>query len=89
MTVNRRLTLYALAVVLAGCQTVRYVPTYCVTKEQLEKLRADKPGKVRGQLTGEADEDLKKITGRLIRVEAWGDGLLTVLGGCASPDRIP
>jgi hypothetical protein len=70
---------------LPACVTTRYVPTYCVTPEQLEQLKASKPGKVRDQLTGKADEDLKKVAGRLVRVEAWGDGLLTVLGGCAAP----
>lgn len=69
-------------VTLSGCQTTRYVKIGCVSQEQLDRLKAQKPGKVRDQLTGEADEDLKKVAGRLVRVEAWGDGLITVLGGC-------
>lgn len=71
---------------LAGCQTVRYQRVYCLTPQQLEKLKADKPGKIHSQLTGKADQDIRPITGRLVRVEAWGDGLLTILGGCVAPE---
>jgi hypothetical protein len=78
----KKLIAITLLASLAGCQTVRYVPTYCITKDQLEKLKAAKPGKVHDQLTGKADEDIRPIAGRLVRVEAWGDGLITVLGGC-------
>lgn len=70
------------ASMLSGCVTTRYAPVHCLSKEQLEQLKAQKPGKIRDQLTGQADEDLKKVAGRLVRVEAWGDGLITVLGGC-------
>lgn len=70
---------------LSACTTTRYVTTYCISKEQYDKLKESKPGKIRDQLTGKADTDIKKVTGRLIRVEAWGDGLLDVLGGCIDP----
>lgn len=75
----------ALLLLLGGCTHTRYITVYCVTKAQLEQLAKAKPEKVRDQLTGKADEDLKKVTGRLVRVEAWGDGLLDVLGGCVDP----
>jgi hypothetical protein len=68
---------------LTGCVTrIRYVPVYCITKEQLAELQAQRPGKIRDKLTGKADEDLRLVTGKLVRVEAWGDGLIDVLGGC-------
>jgi hypothetical protein len=70
---------------LTGCATVRYVPVYCITKEQLAELQAQRPGKIRDKLTGKADEDLRLVTGKLVRVEAWGDGLIDVLGGCSAP----
>jgi hypothetical protein len=75
----------ALALTLGGCSLfheTRYVTIHCLTKEQFAELQKQKPEKIRDQLTGKADEDVKKISGRLIRVEAWGDGLLDVLGGC-------
>lgn len=75
----------ALMLLLTGCAQTRYVQTFCVTGAQLEQLQHAKPGKVRDQLTGKADEDLKKVAGRLVRVEAWGDGLIDVLGGCVEP----
>lgn len=76
-----------LALLLSGCATTRYVTVYCLTKAQLAELQSKKPGKIRDQLTGKADEDLKKVTGRLVRVEAWGDGMLDVLGGCVDPNK--
>jgi hypothetical protein len=83
---SHKIALCAISLVaLESCQHTRYTPVYCVTPQQLERLKANKPSKVRDQLTGQADEDLKKVAGRLVRVEAWGDGLLTVLGGCVDP----
>jgi hypothetical protein len=75
----------ALSGLLAGCATtppVRYVPTYCVTKAQLETLQKAEPGKVGSQLTGNAQNDLKTIAGNDIALRAYSDGLLTVIGGC-------
>jgi hypothetical protein len=86
----RTFSLAIITLALSGCVHTRYIQTYCVTKAQLEQLQKAKPGKVRDQLTGKADEDLKKVAGRLVRVEAWGDGLIDVLGGCvASPSSAP
>lgn len=73
------------ALLLSGCAHTRYARTYCLTQKQYEQLKAKKPGKIRSQLTGKADHDIKPIGGRLVRVEAWGDGLLEVLGGCVDP----
>lgn len=68
---------------LAGCaHSPRYVQIPCLTDEQYQELERAKPEKIGGKLTGKADEDIKPIAGRLIRVEAWGDGLLGVLKGC-------
>lgn len=80
------IVLLAIVLLLTGCAHTRYVTAYCVTRAQLEQLQHAKPGKVRDQLTGKADEDLRKVAGRLVRVEAWGDGLLDVLGGCVDPN---
>jgi hypothetical protein len=71
--------------ILSGCVTTKYVPTYCITAEQLAELRAQRPQAIRDQLTGDADKDLRLVTGKLVRVQAWGDGLLDVLGACLPP----
>jgi hypothetical protein len=81
MSVKRHLTLVAM-LALAGCSTTRHATVYCVTPEQITKLEQAKPEKVGDKLTGRADHDIKPIAGRLIRVEAWGDGLMGVLRGC-------
>jgi hypothetical protein len=78
-------TIIASVLAIMGCTTVRYVPVYCITKEQLAELQAQRPGKIRDKLTGKADADLRLVTGKLVRVEAWGDGLIDVLGGCSAP----
>ena len=83
MTVKRHFTLVAL-LALAGCQTTRYVPTHCVTPDQVTKLEQAKPPKVGDQLTGKADRDVQIIAGSNIRLRAWGEGLMGVLRGCAA-----
>lgn len=75
------------AFALSGCATTRYVRVYCVTQAELQQLKNAKPGKVHSQLNGQADHDIKPIAGRLIRVEAYADGLITVLGGCVDPNK--
>lgn len=82
MTALRRATLLALTLALASCATTR--TTKCVTKEQYEELAAGEPAKVGDQLTGDAAQDIKPISGSAIRLRAWGRGLLDVLGGCVS-----
>lgn len=64
------------------CTTTRYVTVPCLTQEQYDKLKADEPPKVKDQLTGEADKDIRIIGGSAVRLRAWGNGLLGVLGGC-------
>lgn len=81
MTVNRRFTLVALALALAGCTTTRTV--YCVTPDEYQRLKDAEPPKVADQLTGKADEDVRVIGGSAVRLRAWGTGLLGVLEGCA------
>jgi hypothetical protein len=75
----------AIALALSGCATTRYTTAYCVSPAQLTQLKAAKPAKIHSQLTGQADSDLKLVAGRLVRVEAWGDGLIDILGGCTAP----
>jgi hypothetical protein len=64
------------------CTTTRYVTVPCVTPEQHKKLQADEPPKVKDKLTGKADEDIRTIGGSAVRLRAYGQGLLGVLGGC-------
>jgi hypothetical protein len=74
------------AFALTGCATTqRYAPVYCLTRAQLEELKRQAPPKVHDQLTGNADRDTQILAGNLIRVRAFGDGLLQVLGGCVDP----
>lgn len=70
------------ALALSACTTTRYYPVPCLTPDQLEERRQAKPEKIADNLTGRADEDIKPITGKLIRMEAWGDGNLLILEGC-------
>lgn len=67
---------------LSACSTTRYVTVPCLTQEQYDKLKADEPPKVKDQLTGEADKDIRIIGGSAVRLRAWGNGMLGVLGGC-------
>jgi hypothetical protein len=78
----------ALLLSLSGCTHVRFVQTYCVTKAQLEELKKSQPGRISGQLTGNAEEDSRILAGNLIRLRAHDDGLLEVLGGCVDPERM-
>ena len=66
----------------SGCATTRYVSVPCISRAQLDQLRAQEPPKVRQLLNGQADHDLKIIAANDIRFRAYADGLLTVLGGC-------
>lgn len=82
-----RALVVAAALFASGCATAptRYAATYCLTRAQYDALKNEKPAKIHSQLNGQADHDIKPIGGRLVRVEAWGDGLLVVLGGCVDP----
>ena len=70
------------AALLSGCQTTRYVPTSCLTKEQFAELKQSLPPKVGERLTGNAAEDIKIIAGSNVRLRGYAEGLLNVLGGC-------
>lgn len=75
-----------LALALTGCAPhPRFIQTYCLTQAQFDQLKQSQPPKVRSQLTGEADKDLRIIAGSAIRLRAYSDGLITVLGGCIDP----
>lgn len=71
------------ALLLAGCVHPRVVQTSCITPAQLQQLRDSAPPKVREQLTGKADEDLRIIAGSNLRLRGYADGLVTVLESCA------
>jgi len=70
------------ALALAGCTTTRYVPVSCLTQQQLDELKTQEPPKVGDKLTGQADSDIRIVAGSAIRLRAWGEGMLGVLGGC-------
>lgn len=83
MTKPRVLLLLVLGfVTLGGCTTTRYVRTPCLSQEQLEQQRQAEPPKIHDKLTGRADQDIRTIAGNNIRLRAWGEGLMTILGGC-------
>jgi hypothetical protein len=77
----------AIAAALTGCATTRYAPTYCLTRAQLEQLKAQEPGKIHSQLNGDAAHDVGPLAGSAIRLRAYADGLLVVLGGCIDPNE--
>jgi hypothetical protein len=85
ITFKRSAALFLITYLCSACTTIRYQPVYCITKEQLAELQAQRPQAIRDKLTGKADEDLKLVTGKLIRVQAWSDGLIDVLGACTKP----
>jgi hypothetical protein len=79
-----------MALALSGCALFRerptkYVTVYCITPEQFEQIRKAEPPKVHNLLTGEADKDTRTLGGSAIRLRAWGDGVLEILGGCVEP----
>jgi hypothetical protein len=73
---------------LTGCATpqTRYVSTYCLTRTQFNQLKDAEPGKIHNQLNGDAAHDVGPLAGSAIRLRSWGEGLLTVLGGCIDPN---
>jgi hypothetical protein len=80
MTVKWCFTLTLLA--LAGCQTTKFVPVACLSQAQYDALAAQMPPKVRDQLTGQADSDIRIIAASGVRLRGYSAGLLTVLKGC-------
>jgi hypothetical protein len=74
-----------LALCLMGCTTTRFVTVPCLNAEQYKKLEQSQPEKVHGNLTGEADKDLRIVAGSAVRLRAWGTGMLGVLQGCQHP----
>jgi hypothetical protein len=78
----KKLIAIALLASLAGCQSTRFVTVPCLSPEEYRKLETAEPPKVRDQLTGQAGEDIKTISGSAIRLRAWGQGNLKILSGC-------
>lgn len=77
-----KLALPLIALALAGCAHTRYVTVPCLTQVQYDKLAGDLPPKVRDQLTGRADQDIKIIAASGVRLRGYSEGLLGVLHGC-------
>jgi hypothetical protein len=88
MTVACRLSLCAAALALAGCATTqRFTPVYCVSPDQLQRLKGAEPPRVGEKLTGQAQDDFKIAAGSAVQLRAWGEGLIGVLEGCQEPPR--
>lgn len=68
---------------LAACATPQTIVQTCVTPEQYEELKRQEPPKVKDELSGRADQDIRVISGSAIRLRAWGRGLLGVVEGCS------
>ena len=84
---RKSLFLMAELAALAGCAPhPRFVQTYCLTSAQLEQLKSAEPGKIHNQLNGDAAHDVGPLAGSAIRLRAWGEGMLVVLGGCVEPN---
>jgi hypothetical protein len=77
-----RPALLLVALALTGCATTRYATVHCIGKDQ--SLPAEPP-RIKSQLTGEADKDLRIVAGSAVRLRAWGEGLQTILEGCREP----
>jgi hypothetical protein len=71
------------ALTLGACAPHPAAPIYCVSPQQLQKLKDAKPPKVGGTLTGQSQDDVKIIAGSNVRLRAWGEGLLGVIEGCS------
>lgn len=67
---------------LSGCSHIRYYAVPCLTPEQLEARRKAEPPLVGGQLTGDAQKDVRIVGGSAKELRAWGKGNLDILGGC-------
>ena len=84
--------LSCIALALPGCALMkrkvelRYVSVYCLSHDQFEQLKAQQPPKVRAHLNGQAEHDAKILAGSAVRLRAYSDGLLEILGGCTQPD---
>lgn len=74
--------IYGIAyILLSGCA---HAPmTSCITKEQLAELEAQEPPRVHDRLTGEADKDIRPITGSNLLLRQWGQNVLDALRVCA------
>lgn len=73
------LAIVAAALALSACQTTRFVPVPCLTKDQ--QLPSEPPS-VADQLTGRADRDFQVVAGSAARLRAYGAGLRSILEGC-------
>jgi hypothetical protein len=85
---RRKSATLVFALALTGCATpqTRYVETYCLSRTQFNQLKDAEPGKIHNQLNGDASHDVGPLAGSAIRLRAYADGLLQVLGGCIDPN---
>lgn len=72
------------ALALSGCATTKYVTRDCLTKAQLAEIEAQAPPKVRDQLNGDAQHDVKILAANIVRLRAYEDLLTGSLRVCAA-----
>jgi hypothetical protein len=76
------------ALALAACAPhPRYISVYCVSPDQLQRLKDAEPPRVGDKLTGQAQDDFKIAAGSAVELRSWGEGLFSVLDGCKEPPR--
>ncbi len=73
---------FGVVAALSGCSHTRYVQTACISQSQYDALVAQMPPKIKSQLTGQADSDIRIIAASGVRLRGFAEGLLTVLKGC-------
>ena len=74
----RAIAALALLASLSACQTTR-IPVPCIAKDQ---QIPEEPRRVNDDLSGKADEDIRVVTGSLLRWQAYGRGLREVVEVC-------
>ena len=74
------------ALALSACAPhPRFVSVYCVSPQQIDRLKAAEPPRVGEKLTGQAQDDFKIVAGSAVELRAYSHGLLDVLSGCVDP----
>jgi hypothetical protein len=78
----------SVAILLSGCAT-HTLTRSCLTAAQYEQMKGAEPAKVHDKLTGQADADIRPITGSAIELRSWGEAELGLLSICASDPNKP
>jgi hypothetical protein len=83
-----------LACLLAGCGQKIHIdnpkPVYvntpiytqCLARADADQIKAERPAKVGGKLTGDAIRDVLLLGAKATRDEVWADKVMAVLDGC-------